>query len=494
MPSTATTAREYQRVSADKSGRERSPEEQHYDNAIAAARHGWQLHGESYRDIGSASRYAKKALAGFDRLCADLAADRFGAQVLMMWESSRGSRKVSEWVRLIELCEERGVRIHVTSDGRTYDPADARDRRSLLEDSVDAEYESAKTSKRAKRAAAATARDGRPSGRIPFGYRRRYDPVTRKLVAQEEEPDEAKVVRELFDRLHKGHSLRSIAADFEQRGIRTRTGLVFSPQHLRSVALNPAYSGQRVHDPGRTNGGHKLSPNARFTKGQWPELVDRSRFLAVQRRLTAPERVTTRPGRGVHLLSMIARCDVCSAPLAAVSIADRGREYTCHHKRCVRVSYDDLNDYAEEAMLDLLSRPDHVARLLAADDGGEALRAARSDVETIRAELDDLADQVGQGKLSAALAARAEPGILSRLRVAEQREAELSTPSELSGLIAPGEGVVRRWRDAPMSTRREVARRLLSPMVLGELRVTRSPIRGRRCPVEDRVALRRLAD
>jgi site-specific DNA recombinase len=43
-------------------------------------------------------------------LIADLEQDRFGAQVLMIWESSRGSRRVGEWVRLLELCEQRAGR------------------------------------------------------------------------------------------------------------------------------------------------------------------------------------------------------------------------------------------------------------------------------------------------------------------------------------------------------------------------------------------------
>jgi hypothetical protein len=44
------------RISVDKSGRERSPEEQHADNEQAAAEHGWAL-GDPYRDVRSASRY-----------------------------------------------------------------------------------------------------------------------------------------------------------------------------------------------------------------------------------------------------------------------------------------------------------------------------------------------------------------------------------------------------------------------------------------------------
>lgn len=91
-------------------------------------------------------------------------------------KSSRGSRSVGEWVSLLELCERRSVRIHVVTHNRTYDPANGRDRRSLLEDAVDGEYESSKISTRSRRAAAANAAAGRPFGRIPYGYRRVFDP------------------------------------------------------------------------------------------------------------------------------------------------------------------------------------------------------------------------------------------------------------------------------------------------------------------------------
>lgn len=87
---------EYLRVSHDSSGRARSIDEQHADNVRTTERHGWVL-GDPYDDTGSASRYATNGRAGYDRLIADLAAGRFDAEVLVLWESSRGSRRVAEW-------------------------------------------------------------------------------------------------------------------------------------------------------------------------------------------------------------------------------------------------------------------------------------------------------------------------------------------------------------------------------------------------------------
>jgi uncharacterized protein DUF222 len=54
------------------------------------------------------------------------------------------------------------------------------------------------------------------------------------------------------------------------------------------------------------------------------------------------------------------------------------------------------------------------------------------------------------------------------------------------GLIEPCADVVRRWATAPMSTRRDIARLLLTPQLIGELRITPSPTRGpRRVPAKE---------
>jgi site-specific DNA recombinase len=490
-----TTGREYLRVSLDKSGRARSIEEQHQENQAAAAARGVVL-GPPYRDESiSASRYSTKTRDGFARLLADLERGRFGAQELWLWESSRGSRKVAEWVGLIEVCEKQRVDIHVTTHSRTYDPANGRDRRSLLEDAVDAEYESSKVSMRARRAAAANAASGKPHGRAPYGYRRRYDERTRKMISQEPDPVEAPVIRELFYRVMAGHSLRSIAVDFEARGIRTRTGKIFSPQHLRVLAVTAAYAGWRVHDSeGRRAGrGHSPqpgSPGVTVTKGTWEALVSESTYRAVQRLLNDPGRVTTRPGRAKHLLSGIALCDVCGTPIF-VTFRHEAPCYQCR-KGCIRIRKVDVEELAESVILGYLTRPDVREALRKAEADTDALRAVRDELAATRARLVELGDAAAAGTISIATVVRAEPQILAAIAELERRESELSTPSALRQFITPGADVARRWQAAPMSARREVARLLLTPEILGELRVMpRPPGQGRHVPAHDRVTWRR---
>lgn len=489
----APTARDYFRVSKDDSGRLRSATEQKGDNRTRWAGE-LSFNGESYAeaDAISASRFAAKSRGGFDRLMTDLRTNRFGAEVLVLWEPSRGSRKVGEWCSLIDLCHEAGVRIAVTTHGRIYDPGNTRDRRTLQEDAVDAEYESGKISDRVLRAMTANATNGKPHARVPFGYRRRYDERTRQLIAQEPEPDEAAVIVELFDRLQRGHSLKAIARDFDARGIRGRPsphlddcppscerhhpeGVVLSAQRLRDLALKPTYGGYRSH-------------YGKLTKASWDALVPATTFHAVQRMFAERKGSSPRSGRARHLLSGIVVCDVCGGPLAAEPRHGK-TAYRCRFRRCVTVDKAALDDYAEKVIVAYLSRRGHAEALTADDGADEALDAARGDVAKIKAELDRLYDEVEAGEVTRRMAAADEARLTKALDAAEARVTELSTPSRLRGLIDPGADVAKWWAAAPLSAKREAARMVLTPELVGELRVARTATR-QSTPVETRVKWR----
>lgn len=86
------------------------------------------------------------------------------------------------------------------------------------------------------------------------------------------------------------------------------------------------------------------------------------------------------------------------------------------------------------------------------------------------------------------LAEQIEPGLLKDMATLRRQITEREVPSVLGGLIEPGKEVRQRWADAPMSAKRTAARALLCPQWFGELRVHRSPRRGRtRVPAEQRV-------
>ncbi|MEQ7126679.1 recombinase family protein [Actinopolymorpha sp. B11F2] len=492
---TTATAREYQRVSRDRSGHARSVDEQHEENARAATAQGWKL-GTPYADPNvSASRYTKKARKHFDELLVDLQHGRFRAEVLILWESSRGSRRVGEWATLVDLLEDAGVKVFVTTHGRLYDPANSRDRRTLMEDAVDSEYESGKTSARTRRTQAALAAAGKPNGQVPYGYRRIYDPATRRFVRQEAEPAEAKVIATLYARLDAGHSLRSIAKGFEADGIRGRTGVVMSSKQLRSMALNERYVGVRTHLPVNAKPLTRSGATpAKATRSQavWPPLVDRQTFDRVEARLTAPERRTSRPGRGVHLLSMLVSCDVCDGPLTARYREDRKgvRQYVCRNGGHVRIDADELDALVTKQVLGYLSRDDIAEKLRKSETTGPELDRVRDELAEARRALEEFYREVSAGRLSAQALAAVEPGMLARIAEAEARETELATPSGLAGILGTG-NLRRTWKAMPMAAKREVVRTVLSEGHHGPLWVLRSEKPGHPVPVSLRVTAKR---
>ncbi len=484
--------REYLRVSDDKGGGLGSPAEQHNENAEHAIRNGWKL-GEPYaeREAISASRYSDKGRDEFGRLLADLAAGQFLARILILWESSRGSRMVGEWVDLIEACEVAGVLIYVTTHSRLYDPADPRDRRTLLEDAVDSEYESAKTRKRVLRSTAARAARGEPHGRVPYGYQRAYDPITRRLIRQEKHLGEAPNVEELFARLHAGDTFKAITADWATRRILTRGSKACPPRPFRhtdllKMARNPAYAGLRV----RTPKGAKRAPGDLdgAVEAKWPALVDAEAFHAVQAALADPSRRTSRDGRARHLLGMIARCGACGGPLTA---RYRGavRYYFCRDGGHVCIDADDLDAVAGQRVREYLARED-VATMLAPSPGSlPELGAVRAELDAARAELGSWREKAGRRLVTAESFALIEPPLLADIARLQERERALSAPPELDGWLGTVEEVAARWEAATVAARRTVIRRLLSPPYLGWLAVVRSPDGQAGIPAEWRARL-----
>jgi site-specific DNA recombinase len=147
---------------------------------------------------------------------------------------------------------------------------------------------------------------GEVLGRAPYGYR----VVERHLRV---EPDEAKVVREIFRRyLEEGEGVRVIARRLNEAGVRTRRGGAWSMVSVRGVLRNPVYIGTY----------RRLGV---VVATEHEALVTRSRFYAAQD-LLANRRTSGRPQqRGEYLLSGIAACGYCGNRLIGVRRTRRAR-------------------------------------------------------------------------------------------------------------------------------------------------------------------------
>lgn len=354
---------------------------------------GWELHPHPYRDDNrSASRYSSKVREGYLRLVSDIRAGNFDADVLGLWEASRGSRRTSEWLEIIEVCKDQGILIWVLTHGRVYDPTNARDRRSIREDASDAEYESDKTSQRILRHSRDNAEKGRPHGKQIYGYRRVYDAETRRLIEVVAHPDQAPVVQEAAHRALSGESFYAIAKDFNTRGIPPRRSayreqrkyLGWTGPAVKQMLTMPAYAGKRQHR-GEIIG-----------DAIWPPLLEPETWDRLQRVISPPDRRRTNDWPVAHLLGGIAVCGICGVGTRITKQNSGRKRYDDQGNALPRARYniyicsgapgktgfhvamkeEHLDKVVVDVVLARLERPDFLAMLGQTDDSVDAEREA----------------------------------------------------------------------------------------------------------------------
>lgn len=486
-------AREYRRLSDDQGGT--SIEDQGDDNESSAEDNGWDL-GEPYIDKGySASRYARRARDDFDRLVADLQSgpsgreSRFGADVLMLWESSRGSRRVGEWVSFIELCEDKGVLIWVTTHERLYDPRNGRDRKTLIDDASDSEYESYKTHKRVSRTTVKEAKRGRPHGQAPYGLMPVYDPATGRLVNWVEDPLRSIVPRELFRLLEMHTPMADITRRFERRGYTNREGRPFTHEHLASMARRGhSYTGIRVY-----KGTHY--------EASWDAIVPRQRFWTVQRILSTPGRASYRGGGTRHELTAGLRCSKCGSLFRVQDENSKTRKasYRCIGS-CMHIQKAPVDEliigHAGEPglLLEYLARPDIYEVLAAPPSDDATVLDIRARLATARAERDEMREAKGRNLAEVQVLANSLAAKEQEVAALEARERELTLPSTVLSILKPGVDIWQSWEAAPVAGRRALVRLIFAPGYLGTPYILPSPVKGGRYhPIIERIEWRHVS-
>lgn len=476
----------YGRASQDKGGQEKSVTDQ-VGEGIAWAERNQCLVAETYSadNNRSASRFARRARADFDRMLEDVAQDKLDG--LWFWELSRSQRRLDVYASLRDLCRAKGVFWIVS--GRAYDLNDYMDLQALGFAAVNSETESEMISDRVRRGQSSSAAAGRPHGPLNYGYRRVYDGRGRYV---EQVPDDALreatgtdgtvswfspagVVGEIISRIAKGVGNKTIARDLTRRGIPTPRGKVrWHETSVRSLATNLVYIGSRVRHGEAVDIGEPC----------WPALIDEVTFYAAQNVLGDPKRANTRPSRARHLLSHVATCARCGAVVHAGPNYSPPQYFCSSANRCAFVHMDPLDDYADEQMRVYLSRRDVLEDLKRAEGGDAEVILARAEAERLRGELEKWRRLSETGEADAVTATRSINGLKVKIAEAEDRADQCSMPPVLRGHVGTG---AMAWADIEdIATKREILRGC------AEIRIRPVGKSRRRVPVEDRVTWRWL--
>lgn len=412
-----------------------------------------------FRDDGiSASRYARgKPRDGWQKTMEAILAGEVNE--LWTWEISRATRDRPVWVALINACMANRVLMNV--GGRLHDPLDPDDGFMLDLQAALAVRESAMSSKRIKRDVAARAAEGRPHGKIPYGYTREYDTRTGKLLRQIPDPETAPILQELARRVLAGESMYAIANDLNDRGIPcpqevrnlrahgVRGDCLWRGDEIRDQLLSPTAAGQRVHN------GNVVAD------ATWPAIITPTQRATLLAMLTEPGRKRWF-GPVKHLLTGIAECGVCGAPLRRVK--NRGYpSYACRGKdgrgaSCVSRLQAPLDAFVSLAIVKRMARPDVLQLLNSRDEGSDAASAAR-ELTDLQARLAEFEASAADGGISAAAFGRIEARLLAQIEDARRRATPQEVPAVVLDLAGPD--AASRWDGLPVENQRQVVRALL---------------------------------
>lgn len=419
-----------------------------------------------------------------------LAAIRAGQVAAIVAEdASRLWRNMAEQApRLAELAD---LGVHVVTSDLDTRQGDTADWMASILGTANQVYRK-EIARRTRRSMEGRAREQRPTGGRAYGY------TTGPAIV----PEQAAIVREIFERFADGASLRSIAADLNARGIappgagwqRTtrRTAPAWMVSALHAMLKNEQYAGRLTWNKRR------WVRSAADSRKRRPVLNPPSEWVTHERpdlRIVSPElfalaraRLTTRAsvygpgpgGRPVYLLSGLLRCGVCGA--AFVVAAHRPVRYACSRHRhggptacpnAMMVARETAEARLLGPVLDRLLSPDAVELAVAtmqAEARAQAHQVSPPALAALDAELAQLEQLARAGALSQDTIAAARQRL-------QERRGKLVASTARSNVQTVLFGAERAYREAVRDMRAilsgpdvHAARAVLSELV-GEVRL-----------------------
>ncbi len=285
----------YLRISRDREGRALGVERQEEDGRARIEREGWTLVGVYVdNDIGASSKSKKPRPRYRDVI--ELV-ERGEAGIIWSYSTSRLTRRPMEFEKLIQLHDDRGVRIVTEGGDIDLDTASGRMIARVLA-AKDAE-ESEQISERVRRQQRQARENGRRhgGGPRPFGWHR--DMVVGQPTIYRERESEADLLRKAVDDILAGVPIGQVIREWNAEGVTTSTGQRWEYGLFRSVLRresNALILGEEKH-------------RALMA------------FLAYRVRRTAPA------WEPRHLVAGLATCGRCGGRLRSGTLmaADRGR-------------------------------------------------------------------------------------------------------------------------------------------------------------------------
>ena len=342
------TAAAYIRVSTDDQI-EYSPASQLDKIRDYAKRNGYILPDEYvYMDEGISGRHTAKR-AAFNRMIGTAKQKPKPFDAILLWKFSRFARNREDSIVYKSMLRKQcGIDVISISENVGDDKMSV-----LIEALIEAmdEYYSINLSEEVKRGMTEKASRGEAVAIPSYGYEikdGRYIP----------DPEAAPIVKRIFADFLGGKGMRTIAAEINDKGIRTRRGNRFENRTIKYILQNPVYIGKIRWTPNGRADYRSAATDTMIVDGSHEAIIDRDTWQQVQDKLSAVDRVKyMRHGnpKEPFMLQGLCRCSACGATLVRSSALSSLQCYAYAHGKCKTshsITINRINDLIISALED----------------------------------------------------------------------------------------------------------------------------------------------
>ncbi|MBB2483133.1 recombinase family protein [Bacillus sp. APMAM] len=329
--------------------------------------------------------------------------------IVLVWKMNRLARNILDLLKIVNLLEQKNIAFKSYSE--SYETTTPQGKLQFHMMAAIAEFERGNIAENVKMGMLARAKEGSWNGGQVLGYdtvevyienkKRKHT----KLVINE---NEAQTVRRIFELYTQGHGYKSIANKVNKEGHRSKKGVLFAINTIKTILSNPIYIGfirYNVRRDWNSKRRNNINPDPVLVKGHHEPIISNEIWEKTQSLL---KNRSTRPNRihsGEFPLTGLIKCPACGAGMVLGRTTNRNKDgskrvleyYVCGawknkgtaacHSNGVRTEYADeyvINRIATLAKSDKLIR-DIVKRI----NNGNTNKTAplRKEYETLKNSL-----------------------------------------------------------------------------------------------------------
>lgn len=171
----------------------------------------------------------------------------------------------------------------------------------------------------------------------PFGYTKDKEHILQVI------PDEAKIVKMIFDKAVEGYGSHTICTHLHNLGIRTRNDNVFIPKAIRDIIRNPKYKGDQFYG--------RKSKHPIYVEDCHTPIVDKETWKIANDRINQRAPVDNADAPLQNPLASILICSNCENTMRRVKSHAKGNIYTYYY---CKTSWCDMKGTKSEKVIDAL--------------------------------------------------------------------------------------------------------------------------------------------